>query len=110
MLANEVAYYTCKFCHSAIPPALSVARHEQQCLKNPRWLDKPEPDMRASNRYPDVPCVREGMRVITINLSTKIVQSIDDRVHEHEWTSRSEFIRAAVNMLVAQLKPSGGRQ
>jgi metal-responsive CopG/Arc/MetJ family transcriptional regulator len=49
------------------------------------------------------------MRVITINLSTKIVQSIDDRVHEHEWTSRSEFIRAAVNMLVAQLKPSGGR-
>jgi hypothetical protein len=103
MLKFEVQNFTCKYCGGAIPAQISKSRHEAACLQNPKW-EQEHIDLRAFNTFPKTGVKHDvGMRIITINLSSKVVDGIDARVANHEWASRSEFIRAAVNLLTAQM-------
>ena len=120
LMRFEVESFHCKFCNGTIPPLMKRDVHERSCLRNPNVMDQvvrsaSRVDMRSVSRGrlrvdPDtnrtVRQVNRAMRVITVNIGTKVVDQMDDLVHAGAATSRSEIIRSALNLFIAQVTPS----
>jgi hypothetical protein len=98
-LTTEVESFTCQFCHERIPPRTSKSRHEQYCTKNPAGSAVPLVDLRRRPHQPHTG-LNPASCVITFNITYDAYRALNALLDAGVYTSRSEALRAAVNLLM----------